>query len=40
MQEYKKDSRKTISASPERQIFKIFTSVPIMVASQGDAKLN
>ena len=37
---YKKDSKKEISANPERQIFKIFTSLLIMVASQGETKLN
>lgn len=36
----KKNSRKAISANPERQVFKIFTLVPTMVAFQGDAKLN
>ena len=41
MQEvYKKHSRKAISASPERQVFKFFTSVPTIVASQGDTKQN
>ena len=41
MQEvHKKASRKTISANPERQIFDIFTLVPTMVTSQGDAKLD
>ena len=42
MQEvYKKDSRKAISIIPARQIFEIFTLVPILlVASQGDTKLN
>ena len=40
MQEYKKDSRKAISANPERQMFEIFTSVPIIVTSQEDTKLN
>ena len=35
-----KDSRKAISADPEMKIFKIFTSVSIMVASQGDTKPN
>ena len=37
---HKKASRKTISANPERQIFEIFTLVPTMVTSQGDAKLE
>ena len=38
--EYKKDSKKEISANPERQIFEIFTSLLMMVASQGETKLN
>ena len=40
---YKKCTRKTpevISANPERKIFEIFNAVLIMVASQGDTKLN
>ena len=41
MQEvYKKDSRKAISIIPAKQIFEIFILVPILVASQGDTKLN
>ena len=31
---YKKDSRKAISADPERQIFKIFTLVPTRLDSK------
>ena len=37
---YKKDSRKTISANPERQIFEIFTLVQTMVAFQGYTKVQ
>ena len=37
---YKKDSRNTISANPERQIFEIFRAVPTMMGSQGDTQLN
>ena len=38
---YKKDFTEAISANnPDRQIFKIFTSVPTMMASQGDTKLT
>ena len=40
VREYKKDSKKEISTNPERQIFEIFTSLLIMVASQGETKLN
>ena len=36
----KKKKKKEISTNPERQIFKIFTSVPTMVASQRDTTLN
>ena len=33
-------ARKAISAKSRNGNFRIFTSVPIMVASQGDTKLN
>ena len=37
---YKKDFRRAFSANPEWQIFKIYTSVPTMMASQGDTEIN
>ena len=36
----KKDSRKAIPFNPARQIFEVFTSVPALVATQGDIKPN
>ena len=36
----KKDSSEAISVNPERKIFEFFTSMLMMVASQGDSKLS